>query len=193
MLNKHKLLVCISRVCVCKSCCCQVCAFCCCIYNTSVPVLRNNCIHCCSTQLCRLYNNTLWECNHIFKACNGYLRNLVAGLVVISLVAEEVTQLVVAGSYSFNSVGVVLCVATSETIVIVTLYNIAVQIEKVNAKHNELVCAALVLECNCYITCCGSIYSCNRALNNACCTTFSCSLCLLCGCYTLWIFCSFNE
>ena len=171
----------------------QVCILCCCIECTTCRVLCCNLVNLQCSRILRLW---FWLWSNYFALVDTSYSDcslLVAYLVVIVLVAENVAQLVVTSCKGCNCVGVVFVSTACETIVVITCYNIVVCVQNINTKQHELVVARCVLEVDCYITVCwcGNI---QRITFNDSCTTVLAAVFIGFGCsYTFRVVVDFGR
>ena len=168
VLGEHKLL--------CSCCfigttgCCKVCARSIGIHNTTTGIHGNKCVQACATDLLGRCNNGAFAGSlSQVKTGNGDCSLLATYLVVICLMAEEITQCVIACGYTTDGIVVVAVRTTGRTIVIVAVNYIATCIQQVYTKYRQFVCATCVQESNSHIGCRRSCYTkCSNFYYTAC-------------------------
>ena len=168
VLGEHKLL---SRsILIGTTGCCKVCARSIGIHNTTTGIHGNKCVQACATDLLGRCNNGAFAGSlGQVKTGNSDCSLLTTYLVILNLVAEEITQSVIACGYTTDGIVVVAVRTTGRTIVIVAVNYIATCIQQVNTKYRQFVCATCVQEVNSHIACRWSCYiKCSNFYYTAC-------------------------
>ena len=114
---------------------------------------------------------------------------MVANLVIICRVAEEITQCIATCSKccTIKSISIVLSSTTCKAIVVVLSNNCAFCIYKIHTKYNQLMSTACILEVNSHFAWSCYLNILNSLLNNADATVFAGFLSLFCCSHTLGI------